>query len=242
MSAHSIPTIFAASVTMLACKGQAEDPAAVVPMSEPVAAAVQAEPQPPPVAAAVQAEPQPQPPPKPHTVNLHKRLAVFKDARLMDCIEGAYSLTGLQPSLDVSIPHAEKDLELFITDIKDHYTPTKPKKGRPTKVTIQELSKPCRDTFKGRLVIATCDYGAINAEQAERPSEIVADLAVSLRIIYYDFGRVTRNDELMLECLKANASWEALDRDSDEFRRARREYNASGLRDTANDLRDVLGR
>jgi hypothetical protein len=85
------------------------------------------------------------------------------------------------------------------------------------------IKKPCQDQFKDRLVLAMCTVQGV-----AKPD---AGVGGSMVIYYYDFDTVDANDVEMKGCLTMSGDWQAISRDSDEYRRARVRRDAQRLVD-----------
>ena len=103
----------------------------------------------------------------------------------------------------------------------------------------------CTATLKDRVVLATCSIEvALPAAEPGKIAEVVKKapgsapllqlmatpmtLKVSAR--YYNFGTVGLSDKPMTDCLALKGSWNALDRDSREWARAKLDHDSRKLR------------
>ncbi len=83
-----------------------------------------------------------------------------------------------------------------------------------------EIKEPCAQTFKDRLVLATCTI--------EKTGKAGTMQTVIRR---YLFETALADDKVMRQCLKAEGGkWEAIAHDSEEFRRAQLESQLHGMR------------
>lgn len=130
-----------------------------------------------------------------------------------------------------SMAHFEKnrlfecvDLDLTLEAPEDAGPDWKPKKD-PLAGLAKELGKkaapitqPCTKAFSDRLVLATCTY----SQESDAG-------AASATAHFYDFAAVGLNDKQMADCIQNQGKWDALSRDSSEWKRARLEHAATSL-------------
>jgi len=102
----------------------------------------------------------------------------------------------------------------------------KPKPG--DKKTI-ELEKSCAEQFSDRKPFAACT--AAPASQ----SDAIHSVELQIRNNWYMFETVFLSDGAMRECLSQGSKWEAVSRDSDEFRMAQ-------LQDSTAKARKLIGK
>jgi hypothetical protein len=81
-----------------------------------------------------------------------------------------------------------------------------------------EIRKPCKEQFADRLVLATCI--AITKRDGQE---------LQLVERYYNPGTVGMEDLYMQECLRLGGTWQAIAKDSPEFRKAEAEAKLRGL-------------
>lgn len=81
------------------------------------------------------------------------------------------------------------------------------------------LTASCSETFAGRVVLGTCSIMRAGDASA----------AVTITARYYRFETVVDSDVWLKQCLESGGRWQALPRDSDEFRRAEHARHAKSL-------------
>jgi hypothetical protein len=86
-------------------------------------------------------------------------------------------------------------------------------------VTLTRLAQSCSEQFSDRRAFGVC--AAMPMSKAKETADADASRrALTGRIAHYSFDDVFRSDWAMRECLENGGKWEALSRDSDEFRHA----------------------
>lgn len=85
--------------------------------------------------------------------------------------------------------------------------------------SLQEITKPCNESFADRTPLATCTV-----------SKPVDGGTMSARGLFFDFGEVGLSDVHMRDCLKMKGEWSAIPRDSQEWRRAKLDHDTKALR------------
>lgn len=81
------------------------------------------------------------------------------------------------------------------------------------------LSKPCYETFKGRMVVASCAIDAV-------PDAGHVDAGFTMKMMVQSLYRVEgvfESDRYMRECLEEKGTWNAVPRDAPEVQRALRD-------------------
>jgi hypothetical protein len=95
----------------------------------------------------------------------------------------------------------------------------------------------CAEAFKDRVVLASCHVEVVavgedsNEWTLDRKGEVVkaGGETIQIGIYQYLFETTFESDRAMRECLEAKGKWEALRRDSDEFKRAERDAHTRKL-------------
>jgi hypothetical protein len=86
---------------------------------------------------------------------------------------------------------------------------------------VAQIADKCSESFKGRLVLATCAM-TVTAKPADAGPN-APDVKMTLIAHFYRFANVVDSDYHLRECLQAQGKWDALPRDSADFKRAERE-------------------
>lgn len=102
-------------------------------------------------------------------------------------------------------------------------------KTKPGEKKTIEISKSCAEQFSDRKPFATCTI----PPKQENANQVFSEM--HLRGARYMFETVFLSDGAMKECLGAGGKWEAVSRDSDEFRMAQ-------LQDSTAKARKLLGK
>ncbi len=89
--------------------------------------------------------------------------------------------------------------------------------------SVLRISKPCAEQFSDRTALASCS--ATQNVTSQRGD------AVTVQILsrYYDFSNLDEDDLYMKQCLELHGDWQAVSRESNEYRRARLRANARKL-------------
>lgn len=82
------------------------------------------------------------------------------------------------------------------------------------------LAAPCAEQFADRKPFATCTISFRKIKNS-------VDSEFTITDAHYLFSTVFRSDQMMKECLEAGGKWDAISRDSQEYRRARLEESSS---------------
>jgi hypothetical protein len=98
-------------------------------------------------------------------------------------------------------------------------------KGRPLDGT--RIYKTCADQFRGKPVLATCAVNFTTSVTGDYDADL-GTFELALTRSFYSLDSLTNNDANMRQCIAAKGDWQAVDKDSDEYReavraRARRE-------------------
>jgi hypothetical protein len=147
--------------------------------------------------------------------------AKFNGDQLDECVDLNARITAIGTS--VAADWRQKAEKGFATVMASMF---KPKPG--DKKTI-ELEKSCADQFRDRKPFATCTAAA------DRRSDAIHSVEVQIQSNRYMFETVFLSDGAMKECLSEGSKWEAVSRDSDEFRMAQ-------LQDSTAKARKLLGK
>jgi len=88
------------------------------------------------------------------------------------------------------------------------------------------LGSPCADTFKDRIVMATCEVAgeAIEEKKKTAPSDagvLPKGEILALKSRFYRFEAIS-SDAMMRDCLQTRGKWTALAKDSAEYQAAER--------------------
>jgi hypothetical protein len=146
-----------------------------------------------------------------------------KDTRLDECAD--FTIT-LPPDVDASAEAIEKSVVALAKSLT---------KG---KIGMSLLSKLCTEQFGTNSVLATC-----TAHQ-----QIVGDSGKGVEFVifvhYYNLDTLTKSDTYMKNCLDMQGDWQAVDKDSDEYReavRARGRREMEGIVKNAQKMQESLG-
>lgn len=101
---------------------------------------------------------------------------------------------------------------------------------------VVRVAKPCEEQFKDRTELASC-RGVMPAP----PKDVPAGVSVKISFVSrtYRFDAVAEGDQRMQECMEWGGDWQALDRNSAEFREARAHRNAANLQRTVDNLQPL---
>ena len=148
--------------------------------------------------------PAPAPPTKPKQLTISAlSVAVFDHDDLVECED--FEVGGT--------PNPDADLNALTAEVKkradDVWKGLSKQQGSRESTRLQ---RSCIDQFRDRKAFATCSMVADNA-------------VVRAKWSYYSFPNVFRNDGAMKECIKSKGTWEALSRESDEFREAQLRFD-----------------
>ena len=141
--------------------------------------------------------------PAARTKHFRASLAHFVKNQLFECIDLSMDL---EPPADAG------------ADWKPPDNPTDTVRKSMSK-ELTPIQDPCGVAFADRTVLATCSH----AHKGDAGSGEV-------NTSFYGYDDIGLSDEQMADCLKGKGRWNALARDSLEFRKAKLDYDSRNLR------------
>ena len=103
---------------------------------------------------------------------------------------------------------------------------------------LSKIGRPCSEQFRTAHVLATC----VVHQDVKGDSGTALSLDVAAR--YYNLDTLTSNDRYMKDCIDMQGDWQAVEKDSDEYREAlhaRTRRQMEGLVDKAEKMQKDLG-
>jgi hypothetical protein len=136
-----------------------------------------------------------------------------KDTRLDECDDFTATLS---PEIDAGPEAISKFLDAL----------AQPKKGMKG---LSKIGKPCAEQFRTNRALATCTAHQVIKGDSGKGVDL------DIRGSYYNLDTLTSDDTYMKNCFEMQGDWQAVDKDSDEYReavRARARHEVEKLQKT----------
>lgn len=156
------------------------------------------------------AEPPP-PPPAPKPYAGRASVAHFEKDQIFECLDIA---------VDIPPP----------PDAGADWTPSEDILGRTLKAMAKnstKISKTCAEQFADRTVLASCTM------KQNGKTDAGTSASATITAHFYNFEDVGNDDAQMKDCLKGGGDWQAISRDSVEWKKAKLEHSRKGLHKAA---------
>jgi cell division protein FtsB len=129
-----------------------------------------------------------------------------KDTRLDECDD-----------FIVTVPPDATDGSDLLARTLDNVSQSFVKGKKKSMPGLSKIGRPCAEQFRVNQALATCVVHHVGKLDSG------IGLAVGIVGRYYDLDTLTSNDTYMKNCIDMNGDWQAVDKDSDEYREAVRE-------------------